>query len=72
MHLVLPLPEGVSDHALCMQAMRHGLSPRPLTAYATGGISGFNGLVMGYANTPEHDMGRHVKALAGMAAKCSP
>lgn len=72
MHLVLTLPDGVSDQALCQEAMRHGLSPRPLTAYSTGGILGFNGLVMGYANTPEHDMARHVKALARMAAKCGP
>lgn len=71
MHLVLSLPPACPDHTLAAMAMQHGLSPRPLSVYGTGGIAGFNGLVMGYANTPEADMGRHIRLLAGLAAKCA-
>ncbi len=70
MHLVLSLPEAVDDQALCTWALAHGLSPRPLSMYSTGGIEGFSGLVMGYANTPEADMARHVQTLArGLTAQ---
>lgn len=67
MHLVLPLPGELPDHALCEAALLQGLSPRPLTAYGTGGIGGFNGLVLGYANTPAEAMVPHVRTLAGVA-----
>jgi GntR family transcriptional regulator/MocR family aminotransferase len=70
MHLVLSLPPDCPDHALAALAMQHGLSPRPLSVYGTGGISGFNGLVMGHANTPEADMPQHIRLLATLAAKC--
>ena len=72
MHLVLTLPPECPDHTLAALAMQHGLSPRPLSVYGTGGIAGFNGLVMGYANTPEADMARHIRHLALLAAKCRP
>jgi GntR family transcriptional regulator/MocR family aminotransferase len=71
MHLVLSLPPDCPDHALSALAMQHGLSPRPLSVYGTGGISGFNGLVMGHANTPEADMARHIRLLASLTAKCN-
>jgi len=67
MHLVLSLPEVLPDHALCEAALQQGLSPRPLTAYGTGGIGGFNGLVMGYANTPAETMVPLVRTLASVA-----
>jgi GntR family transcriptional regulator/MocR family aminotransferase len=68
MHLVLPLPEHLSDAALATAAMKVGLSPRPLSAYGTGGAAMGSGLVMGYANTPEADMDRHIQTLAQAAA----
>ncbi len=67
MHLVLSLPRGFDDVALTRQALAQGLSPRALSAYGTGGIDGFQGLVMGYANTPEHRMNHLVKTLARLA-----
>ncbi len=73
LHLVLSLPTpsegGVLDTALVAAAAEQGLSPRPLSAYMTGGPSGFNGLVIGYANTPEGDMPRIVRQLAGCLAQ---
>ena len=71
MHLVLSLPEACPDHDLTALAMQRGLSPRPLSAYSTGGIDGFNGLVMGYANTPQADMGRHITVLAALAQQAA-
>jgi GntR family transcriptional regulator/MocR family aminotransferase len=68
MHLVLPLPEQLSDLALAREATKVGLSPRPLSAYGTGGAAVGPGLVMGYANTPEADMARHIQTLAQVAA----
>jgi GntR family transcriptional regulator/MocR family aminotransferase len=72
MHLVLSLPDdrartgqaGWSDKVLAAAAYAKGLSPRPLTMYGTGGIEGFNGLVMGYANTHEDHMAAKVRLLA--------
>ncbi len=64
MHLVLSLPPGVNDLALATRAHQAGQSPRPLSVYSTGGIEGFQGLVMGYANTHEHRMHHLVKKLA--------
>jgi GntR family transcriptional regulator/MocR family aminotransferase len=67
MHLVLSLPSasqgGVDDLLLAQRARERGLSPRPLTVYGTGGIDGFNGLVMGYANTHEDAMEAAVRVL---------
>ncbi len=69
LHLVLSLPGpaqgGMPDTELVAAAAAHRLSPRPLSAYETGGPSGFNGLVIGYANTPASDMTRVVGLLAG-------
>ena len=67
MHLALQWQEAPPALALAEQAMRIGLSPRPLSAYGTGGAEVPHGLVMGYANTPEADMARHVKSLAVLA-----
>jgi hypothetical protein len=48
---------------LADESLVQGLSPRPLSAYGCGGIDGFEGLVMGYANVPAEDMSRHVRHL---------
>lgn len=64
MHLTLSLPDGLNDQTLAQQAFARGLSPRPLSVYGTGGIAGFNGMVMGYANTPTEAMAAHVRTLA--------
>lgn len=70
MHLVLSLPTtgaaAVSDKALADAAHERGLSPRPLSMYGTGGVAGFNGLVMGYANTHEDRIEQAVRQLAGI------
>ncbi|MBI5925916.1 MAG: PLP-dependent aminotransferase family protein [Aquabacterium sp.] len=67
MHLVLSLPsegpDAVQDTSLAHASYALGLSPRPLAMYGTGGVSGFNGLVMGYANTPQARMEGAVKRL---------
>lgn len=68
MHLALSLPpvdnaHAVADTALAQAAYQRGISPRPLSAYGTGGVEGFNGLVMGYANTHEDHMATRVKTL---------
>lgn len=54
----------LSDHVLADEALNQGLSPRPLSAYSTGGVEGFEGLVLGYANLPAEDMARYVAHLA--------
>jgi GntR family transcriptional regulator/MocR family aminotransferase len=68
LHLVLdlPLPDagGVADHALAAAVAAHRLSPRPLSAYLAGGPTGFNGLVMGYGNTPEAAMPDAIRQMA--------
>ena len=69
MHLVLSLPsqgpQAVADHQLARAASEQGISPRALSQYGTGGVDGFNGLVMGYANTPQ---GRMDEAVAGLVS----
>jgi len=67
MHLVMSLPAGVDDAALARDALAAGLSPRPLSVYGTGGIGGFNGLVMGYAHTRAEAMATHVRTLDRLA-----
>ncbi|MFT3858730.1 MAG: PLP-dependent aminotransferase family protein [Aquabacterium sp.] len=70
LHLVMSLPGGqggLSDRHLAQQALASGLSPRPLSAYGSGGVAGFNGLVMGYANTHEDVIASAVKRLARVA-----
>lgn len=77
MHLVLSLPasgpHAVLDMELARCAYEQGVSPRPLSMYGTGGIAGFNGLVMGYANTHEDHMapalGQVVTALNHLQAQ---
>jgi GntR family transcriptional regulator/MocR family aminotransferase len=73
MHLVLSLPssgrQAVSDQAVAQAAYMRGLSPRPLSMYGTGGVDGFNGLVMGYANTHEDRMAHFVKVMASSLGK---
>lgn len=66
MHLVLSLPSSLPDMRLAAAAYAQGLSPRPLTIYGTGGIEGFNGLVMGYANTHEDHMRDVVRTLSSV------
>jgi GntR family transcriptional regulator/MocR family aminotransferase len=67
MHLVLSLPrqgpQAVVDAQLAQAASERQLSPRPLSMYGTGGIEGFNGLVMGYANTHEDRLDAAVQGL---------
>lgn len=68
MHLTLAgLP--VQDARLADAALSQGLSPRALSAYGCGGIEGFEGLVMGYANVPAEDMCRHVQHLANVVTE---
>lgn len=67
MHLVLALPDNLPDVALARAASRHGLGPRALSAYGTGGPGGFNGLVMGYAHVPAEHLATHVGTLARIA-----
>ena len=68
MHLTLAgLP--VQDARLADAALLQGLSPRALSAYGCGGIEGFEGLVMGYANVPADDMCRHVQHLAKVVSQ---
>ena len=63
LHLVLTLPDDIADVQAAAAALDKGLSPRPLSAYGTGGLPR-NGLVMGYANTPAEQMDARVRQLA--------
>jgi GntR family transcriptional regulator/MocR family aminotransferase len=69
MHLVLSLPDALPDAAVAHHAWQARISPRPLSVYGTGGVSGFNGLVMGYANTHEDQMRAHVHTMALAASR---
>jgi len=69
MHLVLSLPDALPDVAVAHHAWQARISPRPLSVYGTGGVSGFNGLVMGYANTHEDQMRAHVHTMALAASR---
>ncbi|MBC7700890.1 PLP-dependent aminotransferase family protein [Aquabacterium sp.] len=62
LHLVLTLPPDIPDADAAQAAMKKGLSPRPLSAYGTGGPP-LNGLVIGYANLPAEQMDTRVKQL---------
>ena len=62
LHLALTLPPDIPDAQAAAAAMAKGLSPRPLSAYGTGGTP-LNGLVMGYANLPAEQMDLRVKQL---------
>ena len=62
LHVVLTLPHEIADTVAAAAAMAMGLSPRPLSAYGTGGAPQ-NGLVLGYANTPADQMATRVKQL---------
>lgn len=65
MHLTVagsPIP----DDLIADEALRHGLSPRALSAYSTGGIGGFEGLVLGYANLIPEKVADQVAQLAAL------
>lgn len=63
MHLVISLPDAVSDVAVAAAAAEHRLGPRALSSYGTGGPAGFNGLVLGYAHMPAETVGERVRLL---------
>ncbi|MDO9004815.1 MAG: PLP-dependent aminotransferase family protein [Aquabacterium sp.] len=63
LHLALTLSADIPDAQAAAAAMARGLSPRPLSAYGTGGAP-LNGLVMGYANLPAEQMDTRVKQMA--------
>lgn len=69
MHLTVSASP-LDDQRLAEEALRQGLSPRPLSAYSTGGIDGFEGLVMGYANVPAEHMASHLAHLVNITHRC--
>lgn len=58
----VPIP----DHQLAAVALQNDISPRALSAYSTGGVEGFEGLVLGYANVAAEQMAGHVARLAAL------
>jgi GntR family transcriptional regulator / MocR family aminotransferase len=62
---------GWLDLDVAAAAAQAGLGARPLRAYSTGGIGGFNGLVMGYANTHEDQVASAMRRLADAARACT-
>ncbi|MFC3626667.1 PLP-dependent aminotransferase family protein [Vogesella amnigena] len=63
LHLVLGLPPGSNDLAVCEQAMRAGVLTRPLSQYYRGAAPQ-PGLLLGYAHVDEADIERHFATLA--------
>lgn len=63
LHLVLGLPPGSNDLAVCEQAMRAGVLTRPLSQYYRGAAPQ-PGLLLGYAHVDEADIPRHFATLA--------
>lgn len=67
MHLALrfTLPE-LDDHAISAQALEHGVVAEPLSGKDTQGVSGWRGLMLGYAQVPAERMEGLVKQLAAI------
>ncbi|SCK11486.1 PLP-dependent aminotransferase family protein [Vogesella sp. LIG4] len=63
LHLVLGLPQGSNDQALCEAAMAAGILTRPLSQYYRG-PQPQPGLLLGYAHVDEADIARHFATLA--------
>ena len=51
LHLVVRLPTAYPDRAIAQAALRHGMAPLALSAFATRPTAADNGLVLGYGNT---------------------
>ncbi|MFC3532747.1 PLP-dependent aminotransferase family protein [Vogesella facilis] len=71
LHLVLGLPPGSDDLAVCAAAMSAGILTRPLSQYYRG-PQPQPGLLLGYAHVDEADIGRHFATLAQVIQRCCP
>ena len=65
LHLVLDLPEDLSDEAVVRAAHARGVLTRPLSRYydSAGGEAPRQGLLLGYACVPEADIARKFEVL---------
>jgi len=63
LHVVLRLPDGMSDVKVVAAAHRRGVLTRPLSRYYLGKKGIEQGLVLGYASVSEHDIITHFEKL---------
>ncbi|WP_459614908.1 MocR-like pyridoxine biosynthesis transcription factor PdxR [Bordetella sp. 2513F-2] len=63
LHLVLNLPEDLPDARVVQAAHERGVLTRGLSRYYTGGQTPRQGLLLGYACVPEHDIARKFEVL---------
>ncbi len=69
LHVLVELPEGVSEAGVTARAARHGLAVEGLDAYRFGAAAAHRpALVVGYATPPEHDFTTAVARLCAAIA----
>jgi GntR family transcriptional regulator/MocR family aminotransferase len=67
MHLSLRFAAAdIDDVAVAVQMQRHGIAVNALSTHATQGVSGWKGLMLGYAQVPAEQMEGLVKQLAAV------
>jgi GntR family transcriptional regulator/MocR family aminotransferase len=67
MHLSLRFAAAdIDDVAVAVQMQRHGIAVNALSTHATQGVSGWKGLMLGYAQVPAEQMDGLVKQLAAV------
>jgi GntR family transcriptional regulator/MocR family aminotransferase len=64
LHLVLGLPEGADDRRLVRDALRAGITTRPLSLYSIRRPAPLQGLVLGYGTVQEEEIGPAFARLA--------
>jgi GntR family transcriptional regulator/MocR family aminotransferase len=71
LHLCVRLPAGTDDRALALQAQKHNLIVRPLSAYCIARTD-LRGLVIGYGYAPLDAIRRHSPALVQLLMQVRP
>ena len=64
--VMVPLPPGYDDEALCGLAKAHDLHPAPLSPWFTAASKRPAGLLMGCANVSEQKVEQHCKRLLSL------
>jgi GntR family transcriptional regulator/MocR family aminotransferase len=71
LHLCVRLPAGTDDRALALEAQKHNLIVRPLSAYCIARTD-LSGLVIGYGYAPLDAIRRHSPALLALLMPPAP